>query len=162
MAGSQIFGRGIFRAQAAVMMSALLCLSACTVTLIAPYDDQTNASLNSLQTTTEQFFVAVERQLSTKPDKALSPYDKTHTDFFDSAKVLVANLKIRAGAISKNAQTQKEVQLMAEEFTAFEALDKKDNGLSAYDVQAERSVMETYFRALITLEMAKKNATAGQ
>ncbi|HKB92013.1 MAG TPA: hypothetical protein VKC60_15965 [Opitutaceae bacterium] len=144
----------------------LALVTGCTsITLIAPYDEETNRALTELHKCTERFFVKVEREYANldHPDlpTALHSTYKTHTEFYDDARVSLLMLELRSKALTHNKITQQEITALENEFAAFEQRDKAAGGLTLGDVRAERAILGAHFRALITLEIAKKSTGGG-
>ena len=132
----------------------LVCmiLASCAhVTLIASHDERIEKGITELQKETTTFFVNIERQGgSSKED-----YSK-YTDFYDKAKVATKSLFIRAGATAQNKLTEQQIKLLMEKYAKLEE-QHKTTGLTPYTLAPLESSFDDIFRAILTLEVAKKD-----
>ena len=74
----------------------LLLLGSCTVQFVALYDQQTDTAVTTLQRSVETFFVELETLSSPSCEYA------NHTTFYQTVKVDVKAVRIRAAAIPQN------------------------------------------------------------
>lgn len=125
-----------------------------SVQLIAPYDSQIEKTITTLQSDTEAFLIKVARIEKLDP----STY-KDYTDFYDKEKLAVSGLEFRAGVISQNKLTLDEVKDLKQ---TYEKLEKrhKEKGLKEIDATEFSKAFNRIFRAILTLEIAKKSASS--
>lgn len=133
------------------LISFVLTLVACAhVQLIAPYDERIDKGVTELQKNTTEFFVKIERQGGS--DK--TDYDN-YIKFYDESKVATKSLLIRAGAIAQNNKTEDQIALLMEKYKSLEE-QHKNMGLTPHTITPIESSFEQIFRAILTLEVAKK------
>jgi len=126
-----------------------------SVQLIAPYDDQLDKQVTALQTATETFLVKIEREgLSSADD-----YKKNYTAFYDDEKVAISGLAVRASAIALNSQTAGKIKNLKDTIDQMEKRHQ-ESGLSKMDAAQFEESLDRIFRAILTLELAKKGATS--
>jgi hypothetical protein len=139
-------GRGV-----AVWLLLLMGLLGCSpIQWIAPYDKKTDDAVTNLQKMTAQFFTHVERQ------KGSSAQDyKDETKFYDDAKVMLSGILVRARALTHNAKTAQQIEILGQQFQELEQTHKTIGISQAIVPQLERAFNRT-FTAILTLEVAKK------
>jgi hypothetical protein len=136
---------------AALTILCLVLASCAHISLIAPYDERIEKGITELQKETTAFFVKVERQGGSNKDD----YSK-HTEFYDKSKVATKSLMIRAGATAQNKRTEQQIKLLMEKYDKLENQHKTE-GLTSYTVAPLESSFDDIFRAILTLEVAKKD-----
>jgi hypothetical protein len=132
----------------------VLTIASCVhVQLIAPYDERIEKGVTELQKDTTEFFVKIERNGgSDKVDY------KNHTKFYDDSKVSTKGLLIRAEATAQNEKTQGQIILLMEKYKSLEE-QHKTVGLTLHTILSLESSFDQIFRAILTLEVAKKELT---
>ena len=123
--------------------------------LVAPYDSQLDKGVSDLQESTEAFLVKVARQ----GGSSAKDYGK-FTDFYDQEKVAISGLEIRAGVLSNNSRSLQEIEKLKSILSDMENRHKT-NGLNAIDVDQFDRALTRVFRAILTLEIAKKEPSSG-
>lgn len=145
-------------ARSGSLLAALLLLAACTVRLIAPYDEQTDKSVTALQSHVDTFLLRM-------PGLAGMPAGtyEHNQDFYVASKAELSAISVRAAAIPDNDITMKQLALLADSLETvrqLHALPPKPpatmTSLSAGDVESIRTAMNTSFTAILKLELAKK------
>jgi hypothetical protein len=137
---------------AVFLVSFLLTVASCAhIQLIAPYDERIEKGVTDLQKNTTEFFVKIERAGGS--DK--SDYSN-HTKFYDDAQVSAKSLFIRAGAVARNKKTEEQIKLLMEKYKSLEK-QHKTVGLTPYTIPPLESSFDQIFRAILTLEIAKKD-----
>lgn len=130
----------------------LSCCVACTsVQLIAPYDSNVEKGITALQSDTETFLVKVARA-----GKLDSGTYKEYTDFYDKEKVAISGLQFRAGVLSHNQDTIGQIAILSDTYAALEKRHK-ERGLTDLDASQFEIAFNRTFRAILTLEIAKKS-----
>ena len=125
-------------------------LGCSSIQLIAPYDQKTDDAVTNLQKVTAQFLTHVERQ------KGSSAQDyKDETKFYDDAKVMLSGILVRARALTNNAKTAQQIEILGQQFQQLEQTHKTI-GISQAAVPQLESAFNRTFTAILTLEVAKK------
>jgi hypothetical protein len=129
----------------------LVTLASCApVRLIAPYDERIEKGVTALQKDTTAFFTKIDRQGGSDQNDY-----KNHVAFYDKSRVGTKSLLIRAGAVPKNEQTEKQLEALMEKYRSMEE-QHKTQGLSQSVIPSLESSFDQAFRAILTLEIAKK------
>ena len=137
-----------------ILVSFVLTMAACAhVQLIAPYDERIDKGITELQKNTTEFFVGIER----KGGSDKTDYNN-YTKFYDDSKVSAKSLLIRAGAVVQNKKTEDQIILLMEKYKSLEE-QHKTIGLTSYTIAPLESSFDQIFRAILTLEVAKKEPT---
>jgi len=139
-----------FNVMSFLVLLVLTIASCAHVQLMAPYDERIEKGVTELQKNTTEFFVKIERKGGS--DKV--DYNN-HTSFYDDSKVSTKSLLIRAGATAQNEKTQGQVILLMEKYRSLEK-QHKTLGLTPYTIPSLESSFDQIFRAILTLEVAKK------
>ena len=135
----------------AVWLFVLIGLFGCgSIRLIAPYDQRTDEAVTNLQKSTAQFFTQIERQ----GGSSAQDY-KNQTKFYDDARVMLSGIIVRANALSNNAKTVEQLELLSQQFQKLEQ-QNKTIGISQAAVPQLESAFNRTFTAILTLEVAKK------
>jgi hypothetical protein len=141
------------KAKSLLLLSGLILSAGCSsIQFVPPYDDQLDKDVTALQTATETFLVKIEREGSSSPDD----YKKNYTDFYDKEKVAISGLEVRAGAVAVNDQTEGQIKILNDLIGKMETRHK-DSGLSVIDATQYEQDLNRVFRAILTLEIAKKS-----
>lgn len=128
----------------------LVALTGCSgVNLISEYDQQTDESLEQLQQDIESVLTKLERNLGTDAGN----YD-AYASRYDSIRVRLRTLKVRASSRPKNEIQVTQLGNVLEQIDLFEQAHKQ--GMSAEEIPPFRRGFNQSFRAMITLELAKK------
>ena len=133
---------------------AILCMllgSCAHITLIAPYDERIEKGITELQKNTTTFFVKIERQGGSDKDDY-----KNYLDFYDKSKVATKSLLIRAGATARNEKTEGQIKALTEKYDSLEN-QHRTVGLTPYTIPITETSFDVIFRAILTLEVAKKD-----
>ena len=110
----------ILRKLPAMIGILLLLLSGCSsVRLVSDYDEITDHTVTNLQEKVATFFVKLEGTIGTKA----AAY-QNHIEFYQSAKVDLNTLKIRADAFGKNRIVQEQVVELTKMIDNLEKLHK--------------------------------------
>jgi hypothetical protein len=132
----------------------VLALCSCaSVELIAPYDATTDQDITSLQNSTIAFLTDLE---SNGPKLGNPSNYSAHTKFYDSTHVALTTLETRVAAISDNTQTAGEIANLSQLFDQLQQRDET-KGLTKGDGKLQQPAFNRVFRALLTLEVAKKS-----
>jgi hypothetical protein len=138
----------------AFLILLLLAVVSCVhVQLIAPYDERIEKGVTELQKNTTEFFVKIER----KGGSNKNDYNN-YIKFYDDSKVSTKSLLIRAGAIAQNEKTEQQIKLLMDKYKSLEE-QHKTIGLTPYIIPPLESSFDQIFRAILTLEVAKKELT---
>jgi hypothetical protein len=137
---------------AAVWFFLLIGLLGCgSIQLIAPYDQKIDEGVTNLQKMTAQFLTHVERQ----GGSSAQDYNN-QTKFYDDAKVMLSGILVRAEALTNNAKTVQQLEILGQQFQKLEQ-DHKTIGISQAAVPQLEKAFNRTFTAILTLEGAKKN-----
>ena len=146
--------KGILSNPRVVTALTILCmvLASCAhVTLIAPYDERIEKGITELQKNTTAFFVKIERQGGSDKEDY-----KNFIQFYDDSKVAVKSLLIRAGATAQNGQTEGQIKALLDKYNSLEN-QLRQFGLTSNIIPMTKTSFEVIFRAILTLEVAKKD-----
>ncbi|MCG6537551.1 MAG: hypothetical protein L7F78_23260 [Syntrophales bacterium LBB04] len=137
---------------AAVWLFLLVGLLGCgSIQLIAPYDQKIDEGVTNLQKMTAQYLTHIERQ----GGSSAQDY-KNQTKFYDDAKVMLSGILVRAQALTDNAKTVQQLEVLDQQFQKLEQ-DHKTIGISQAAVPQLEKALNRTFTAILTLEVAKKN-----
>ena len=131
-------------------LSILILTSCASIQLIAPYDERIENGITELQKNTTAFFVKIERQRGSDNNDYTN-----HIEFYDNSKVAMKSLLIRAGATAQNEKTEDQILLLMEKYESLEK-QHKTTGLTPYTIPSLEASFDQIFRAILTLEVAKK------
>ena len=146
--------KGILLNLRVVTALTILCmiLASCAhVTLIAPYDERIEKGITELQKNTTAFFVKIERHGGSDKEDY-----KHYIQFYDDSKVAVKSLLIRAGATAQNEKTESQIKALMEKYDSLEN-QHRTVGLTSYTIPITETSFDVIFRAILTLEIAKKD-----
>lgn len=138
-----------------VLLVLVMSMTGCgSIRLIAPYDQKIDDGVTDLQKETAKFLTGIERQGGSTP----TDY-KNHTKFYDDCKVSLSVLIVRAGALTDNSLTVKQLGILRQQFQDLEASDQK-MGIPQAAVPDYEKAFNRTFKAILTLEVAKKEPKA--
>jgi hypothetical protein len=144
----------LIRLPIALLFPALLslALSACAVSLISQYDEQTDSQTTDLQRAMSAYFETLRSATApacTHPNFA---------DFYRDRRVDVSVLDLRVRSIPKNTETIGQVEGIGRSLTELEGMhqDKGERCLSAEELSPVERAFQQQFLAILTLEQAKK------
>jgi hypothetical protein len=123
--------------------------------LQAPYDPIVDQQTSQLQQDTDTLLAEIGRGIGT-PGATYSFYEQS----YDTLKAHIVALKTRAEIEPKNDQTVQEITLLQSNVDLL--IQIHQNGISAYDLQPIQDSMDRIFRAILKLELAKKEFRNGQ
>jgi hypothetical protein len=154
--------RGVVRHPLVAILLPLLLfplLASCSVSLIAPYDSRTEEMVTQIQGELSAF-----HQTLIYANKAPDCIYSKHVGFYRTIHADVANLRVRVGAIAKNAQTRDQVEALEAGIDSLEQIHRNREGQPPGDTQCmgiramENSFggLEGIIRAILQLEMVKQ------
>lgn len=133
---------------------ALTLISGCTVTLVSKYDEQTDANVTALQKKFDAYFLKL--QGAPFPDCSYN----ANKIFFDDIKVQLSSAQIRANAIPQNDLTLQQIDALAKAISDLETNQKKRDDkktcLPDAIINADRTMFNSIFTAILKFELAKK------
>jgi hypothetical protein len=134
----------------AALLAGALSMSGCAVKLISSYDETTDTTVTALQKKTEAHLVALEGAEGLPECK----FEK-QKQFYETAKVDISAITVRAAAIPKNEITTKQTALLS---TSLENLEKlhKIACLSRDQIALSRDQFNVSFTGILKLELAKR------
>lgn len=146
------------RLHAAKLMTLVLALSVlitgCSVTLVSRYDEQTDANITALQKKFETHFLKLEG--ASFPECSFA----ANKAFYDDVSVQLSSTRVRANAIPKNEITLEQLNALSQAVSSLEKAQKLRDGksscLPAEIIQADRTMFNAIFTALLKFELAKK------
>jgi hypothetical protein len=150
-------GGGMTRFHYALITVLLLALTSCaSVELIAPYDAIIDQDITTLQTNTLTFLTNLQTTGPTAGDPSnYSP----HIKFYNDTHVALTTLETRVAALSDNQDTAAELAILSQQYDALQKQDQKI-GLTKSDGLLQQANFNRTFRALLTLEVAKKSLSS--
>ena len=127
-----------------------LAATGCSVKLVADYDEITDQAVTSLQRQVDRFFLQIERNIG-MPEAEYSNF----IDFYDDVRVDIGTIRVRAAARPRNEITVRQIDLLEANVDNLERLHKL--GFStAEELEPLKTAFHQGFRAILTLELAKK------
>ncbi|MDP5278343.1 hypothetical protein Q9Q95_05345 [Sphingomonas sp. DG1-23] len=134
-------------------------LASCSVSLIAPYDSRTEEMVTQIQSELSAF----HQELIYDSKAPACVYSK-HMGFYRTTHADIANLRVRVGAIAKNAQTADQVEALEKGVGDLELIHRNRENQPPGDTQCmgikamENSFggLEGIIRAILQLEMVKQ------
>lgn len=129
-----------------------LILSACTVTLVSAYDEQTDQMTSALQRAMSSHFEAL------RSAQAPACRHENFRDFYRERRLDIGSLDLRARSIPRNSETIAQVEGLAGSLNALEQIHQNagDTCLSAARLSPIERGFQQQFLAILTLEQAKK------
>jgi hypothetical protein len=127
----------------------LLCQS-CSVRLISDYDSITDETVIELQEKVSNYFVKLERTVGSEEANY-----QNFTTLFDTLKVDLNTLEVRAAAIDNNRIVQQQIDGLKNMVENLESLHKL--GLSSYDqIKPLKASFNSAFTAIVKFQIAQK------
>ena len=138
----------------AVALPVVGAAAGCTsVTLISRYDEQVDQSATALLKQMDAFLAKLQTASG-----AAAEYE-ANKDFYSDYAVELRALKVRAESQAKNAPTVQQIELMQRNLEQLEAAHKS-GPISPAAIPTFRDLFEQGWRAILTLELAKKRGDA--
>jgi len=141
--------------------SALALVSCAGIRLVSDYDVTTDQQVTALQRAVDDTLVAL------KGATAPGCFYVSHVQFYQTTRSAVQSLRLRNEARGpKNTQTTSELGELSTALQAFEQLHQNASGgtppacMAADRIELDRSGINAIFRAILTLELAKKRNDA--
>lgn len=130
-------------------LAALLLVGAlaCSVTLISNYDEQIDTAATSLHKEMDAFLTSL--------DATPQPSYEESQSFYDGYLVELRSVLLRAQSHPKNSQTEQQLELMIRNLGELQEMHKAGT-IDPGAVAATRELFNTGWKAIITLEIAKK------
>ncbi|MEP6698288.1 MAG: hypothetical protein ABJB09_01020 [Verrucomicrobiota bacterium] len=126
-----------------------LLLSSCAVMLVGPYDEVTDRSISDLEMKTELFLAKM--QLTQGSYQA-------NRSFYTEAKASIRVIRIRAEIYDKNKGEITNLALLEQNLDNLAELHRAGS-LSGTPGEIARAQIETNFKALLQIELAKKRSS---
>lgn len=128
----------------------LLIVSGCTeIRLISDYDEETDRATTALQKKVEALVSDVEKNAGT-PQAAYDKYESVYDDIL----VDLRTLQVRADSRPKNGIQVQQFAEVEKQLNLFEEAHRE--GISAAEIPAFKNGFNQSFKAILTLELAKK------
>lgn len=137
---------------------AFLLITACaTVQLVSNYDEITDREVTALQRSVDDTLIALESMSTPQCLHA------SHLQFYTNTHSAIRSLQLRNQARGeKNRQTTEQVDILRDSFDTFEALHEGNSNknppvcMTRGDIDKDLRGLNATFRAILTLELAKK------
>ncbi|WP_417915691.1 hypothetical protein [Candidatus Electronema sp. JM] len=139
----------------AASLFSIVFLSGCVEPqTISNYDQETDISVTSLQKITEAHLLSLD---TVSGDAQKCKYEnENYKKFYEEMKIDVSSISLRADAIpNDNTRTKKQIDLLRNSLGDLEKLHKL-SCLSPEQIKIARSNLESSFKAVLKLELAKK------
>lgn len=130
-----------------IILFSLLFINGCTIQLVSQYDEKTDSAITSIHKEISDFLV--DQPLPDPPGEtpeAITFYKTTHSH--------IKELKLRANAIPNNDLTLQQIDLLDQDITLLENLDKL--GHTAIAHKLAQDAIDIACGAMLKLELAKK------
>jgi hypothetical protein len=144
-------GHGRARVRALVLL--VLALAACRVTLIGPYDPEIDRGASRLQRRMDAFLTRLETA-----DTIRAASYAAHRDFYAEYAVDLRSMLVRAESHPENMITEEQLRLMLDSLAALRAAHEA-GPLAPATIATARDLYNQSWRAIITVEVAKKRGT---
>ena len=133
-----------------------LIMSGCSITLISNYDEVTDKSATELQKKVEHFLLTMQAAHGTSAGEYAN-----NKAFYDESTVALSAMRLRAGAIPHNERTVEQIGEIEKNIDRLRQLHEQRGpaGLTKTLVDPIRTLINTQFKAILTLEIAKKRGT---
>lgn len=136
-----------------LILSLSLWFGGC-VTPVAPYDAMIDQGVTNMQVETITFLRKVERAPLGK--ETYPQYE----GFYDRGRATIETLRARADIVGfKSDKTPKQLEILKESYASLEE-KHKERGLKSFDAKQAEQNLNRIFRAILTLEVAKKDLDA--
>lgn len=144
----------------ASLMLAIGFFGCAPIQTVAPYDQKIDEGIMSLQKATEDFFIGLERKGDGTPIKDY--YTGTdHIKFYDSVKVTLSGLQLRAGVVARNVDTTKQLDQLRQKFQILEDHDRTEGFTRDYIITQEKDFNKV-FSLILMGEIAKKPSSGSK
>ncbi len=130
-----------------LLMLSVAITAACTLTLISSYDEQIDKTATELQKKMDHFLTSLQADLQ--------PAYQESKAFYDDYLIELRSVLVRAKSHPKNSITEKQIELMMGNIEELRAMHK-EGALDTEAIDTTRDLFNTGWRAVITLELAKK------
>jgi hypothetical protein len=125
-------------------------MQGCAVKLISSYDEATDTAVTALQKKTEAHLIALEGAEGSPECKF-----ENKKQFYETAKVDVSAISVRAAAIPKNEITTEQAVQLSKSLESLEKLHKIAC-LSKDQIAPLREQFNVSFTGILKLELAKR------
>ena len=130
-----------------------LAMTACvTVRLAGGYDEQVDQSATRLQRAMDAHLTTLASLPAGDAGRHFAPSRQFYLDY----GVDLRALETRAGSLPKNELTVKQVQLMEQNVEQLRATHQAQDDISPAAAEQFRTLFNTGWKAILTLELAKK------
>jgi len=129
----------------------LFTFSACSVRLIADYDETTDNEVTQLQKKVDTFLISLERMIGVDNEAAYSK----NTKFYDEIRVDLSAIQVRAKARVNNEITLRQIEEIKKSLDALEQLHRL-GFQKVEEIKPLRDAFNESFSAILKLELAKK------
>lgn len=131
----------------------LLIASGCSVKLISDYDEITDKSVTELQKKVETFLIKMEGSAGSSEGEYINS-----RSFYNEARVEISAMRLRAEAIPENKITVQHINEIEKNIENLRLLHEKrgQKGLTKDLTEPVRAIINIQFKAMLTLEFAKK------
>lgn len=130
-----------------------LSIGACaSVQLVGQYDEQVDQGATRLQKGMDTFLTRLEALPAGAPERHYAASRPFYLDY----GVDLRALETRAASLPKNAPTVEQLQLMERNVESLRATHESQDGLGAAAIAQFRTLFNAGWRAILTLELAKK------
>ena len=131
----------------------LLIVSGCSVKLISDYDEVIDKSVTELQKKVEAFLIKMEGAAGTGEGEYIN-----NRSFYNEARVEISAMRLRAEAIPENKITVQHINEIEKNIENLRLLHERrgQKGLTKDLTEPVRAIINTQFKAMLTLEFAKK------
>jgi hypothetical protein len=126
----------------------------CTVRFIAPYDQKIDDGVTNLQKMTTEFLTTITSKGGSGPEDY-----KDHIKFYDDTHVALSGIRLRTEAVPQNEKTSEQLKVLEDMFEKMRREDK-EGGIKLEVASSKANAFDRIFRAILTLELAKKDASS--
>ena len=131
-----------------------LIASGCSVKLISDYDEVIDKSVTELQKKVEAFLIKMEGSAGSSEGEYIN-----NRSFYNEARVEISAMRLRAEAIPENNITVQHINEIEKNIENLRMLHEKrgQKGLTKDLIEPVRAIINIQFKAMLTLEFAKKH-----
>jgi len=128
-------------------------VAGCSVKLISDYDEVIDKSVTELQKKAEGFLIKMENAAGTSEGEYIN-----NRSFYNETKVEITAIRLRAEATPENKITVQHIAEIEKNLENLRLLHEKSGqkGLTKDLTEPVRAIINTQFKAMLTLEFAKK------
>lgn len=130
------------------LIMVLVCHGCVTVKLVADYDENIDKGITDLQKRSDAFLLG------------LKPYSPESEKFYESVRVEISSLRVRADSLQRNSLTVKMLDKLSRNIDRLEADHKSPEGIKKEEVQLYRDGLNSQYTSILTFELAKKRGEA--